>query len=338
VDLVTGNLLAARGSLSTESAIFNPWLNRKAALGVQVEVLAGESGGLEASATLSGAFAAVKEKHATRDKVQALLDDYAESLGMKPTDVRLMLAEPGGPAAKAFWRGLTLSIPVGLNTAQWGLFTSRDPAQVDRSALATALPLFARRYANDSLFQNGGPIAELRGFASKALEKEVIGEADLLAYFERFPQRYVGILQAPSFANDLGIDATSSGVSDPGTRRFLIVHRLARTVVAPGRLQALARRVGATVAASATPVNPARLRRDLDDVLKAMQEVLAPVALVSETWLGKGLGGADDEPVSWPFVSFVTTMARLGGLAVPPGFVPVAQTGDAPPVKLIPPA
>jgi hypothetical protein len=31
-------------------------------------------------------------------------------------------------------------------------------------------------------------------------------------------------------------------------------------------------------------------------------------------------------------------MAKLSGIQVPPGFVPVAQVGDQPPVKLLPSA
>ena len=52
--------------------------------------------------------------------------------------------------------------------------------------------------------------------------------------------------------------------------------------------------------------------------------------------MGIGVGGAEDEPVSWPFTSFITTMARLSGMPVPPGFVPVAQVGQGLSIKLLP--
>lgn len=43
-----------------------------------------------------------------------------------------------------------------------------------------------------------------------------------------------------------------------------------------------------------------------DYILQKMQQALSPVALVSETWLGVGVGGAEDEPISWPFTSFLS--------------------------------
>jgi hypothetical protein len=338
VDLVTGDLLAARGSGSVETAIVNRWKNRKARLGVLLDLTTGDGVPATLTAALNGAFSAVEENSANRTKVQELLDAYADAIGNPRTDVRLMLAVPSGVTEQAFWRQLTLSIPVTLDAPQWARFAALEGDDIDQTALDVALPLFARRYGGDSLFSND-PVADLKGYAAAYFEREGGQHTDVLDYLKRFPQRYVGRFSASEAAIGMEIPAVvSAGASDRGGRIFLALHRLSATVLAPRRLQALARQARERVRNAPTPVDPSALRSTLDDLLQKMQAALSPVALVSETWLGIGLAGAKDEPVSWPFASFVTTMARLSGVAVPPGFVPVAQVGKGLPVKLLPPA
>jgi len=337
VDLVTGDLLAAKGSLSVETAIGNPWMNRKARLGVLLGLTASQGVTPALTASLNGAFAAMAGDFARRDKVQDLLDTYARSTGSPRTDVERMIDVPSGGAGKKFWRELTLSIPVNLDLGQWQIFADRDGDEVDEIALEVALTLFARRYRTDSVFYND-PVAVLAGYAATFFEARGEDNAGTLAYLKQFPEHWVGRFSAPAEARKLKIEANvSGGPADRGTRIFMALQRLSAVAQAPRRLQTLARQAAVRVRSTSTPVDPQALRNALDEILHKMQRALSPVALVSETWLGVGVGGADDEPVSWPFVSFVTAMARLSGMPVPPGFVPVAQVGHGVPVKLLPP-
>lgn len=337
VDLVTGDLLAAKGSLSVETAIANPWMNRKARLGVLLEVTGGKGVPPVLAASLNGAFAAIAGDFANRDKVQDLLDTYARSTGSPRTDVERMIDVPSGAAGKKFWKELTLSIPVSLDMGQWQTFVGRSGEEIDSVALEVALSLFARRYRPDSLFSND-PVADLAGYASAYFDARGEKNAGILAYLQQFPSRWVGRFSAPSEARRLEIPATDAGgLADRGTRVFMALQRLSAVVQAPRRLQTLARLSADCVRNAPAPRDPQALRHALDDVLHKMQQALSPVALVSETWLGIGVGGALDEPVSWPFTSFITTMARLSGMPVPPGFVPVAQVGPGPAMKLMPP-
>lgn len=336
VDLVTGDLLMARGSLSVETSIANPWMNRKARLGVQLELEGGKPVTPVLTASLNGAFAAIAGDFASRDKVQDLLDAYAHSTGSQRVDVERMLDVPTGAAGKKFWKELTLSIPVNLDAGQWRGFAERDSGEIDAVSLEVALRLFDRRYRPDSLFSND-PVADLAGYAAAYFDALGQSNAGLLAYLKQFPQGWVGRFSASSEALKLAIPAVvSGGALDRGGRIFMALQRLSATVQAPGRLQVLARQAADRVRSAPAPVDPQALRQSLDGILQKMQHVLAPVALVSETWLGIGVGAAEDEPVSWPFASFVTTMARLSGMPVPPGYVPVAQVAQGLPTKLLP--
>lgn len=338
VDLVTGDLLMAQGSLSVETAIVNPWMNRKARLGVLLEMTSGSGVPQALSASLNGAFAALAGDFANRDKVQDLLDAYARSTGSRPTDVRLMLSVPSGAAEKKFWRDLTLSIPVNLDAAQWQTFSGVDGDTSDAVAFDVAQRLFEQRYRPDALFSND-PLADLASYAAAFFEAQGEKNAGMLAYLKRFPSNRVGRFSASEAALTMAIPAVvSGGALDRGGRIFMALQRLSATVQAPRRLQVLAQQASDQVRGAPAGVDPQVLRKQLDGNLKKMQDALSPVALVSETWTAVGLGGAADEPISWPFASFVTTMARLSGMQVPPGFVPVAQVGQGLPVRLLPPA
>ncbi len=336
LDLVTGDLLLAKGSLSVEASIANPWMNRKARLGVLLELAGGKNVTPALAASLNGAFAAIAGDFASREKVQDLLDTYARSTGSQRVDVERMLDVPTGGAGKKFWKELTLSIPVNLDVSQWQVFAERDIGEIDAVSLEVALKLFDRRYRPDSLFSND-PVADLAGYAAAYFDARGEPNAGLLAYLKRFPQGWVGRFSASSEAIKLEIPAfVSGGPLDRGGRIFMALQRLSATVQAPGRLQVLARQAAERVRSAPAPVDPQELRQSLDDILQKMQQALSPVALVSETWLGIGVGGEEDEPVSWPFTSFITTMARLSGMPVPPGFVPVAQVGQGLSIKLLP--
>ena len=330
-DLVTGNLLAASAKSSVETGIANPWKDRTARLGVQLEITDGGRGaGRLLAASLNGAFTA-KQENTNRDKVQDLLNAYADATGAQRGDIGLFLDIPpdaDSTGARSFWKGLTLAIPVALDAQCWTHFATQDASTISQTSLEYGLAAFQRRYLPDSTFSKD-PVADLRNAAEEA------GEASILAFLKRFPRHYVGINDVADEANALNIDATSDPM-DRGCRQFLAFHRLSATVQAPLRLRDLIANIGVGLQTLATPVDPDAMRKLLDPALSQVQAILAPVALVSETWLGIGLGGAKDEPVAWPFVSFISSMAKLGGLDVPPGFVPVAQSGSSPPVTLIP--
>lgn len=329
-DLVTGDLLAvAKGGV--ETAISNPWKNRTARLGVQLDMSAGGADAPRLLATsLDGAFTA-RQENTNRGKVQDLLNAYADATGVQRSDIGRFLDVPpasDGDSARRFWRELTIAVPVALDQRQWATFAGLDAGTIDQVALEFGLSMFRRRYLPDSAFSKD-PIADLRDAAENA------GELTVLAFLKRFPAHYLDHQRAAGIAGTLKMDVNSSDPFDRGTRQFLAYHRLSATVQAPLRLRDLVAEASARLQALAAPVDPHAVSRLLDPTMSRIQQALAPVAMVSETWLGIGLGGAKDEPVAWPFVSFITTMAKLAALDVPPGFVPVAQSGDQPAVHLI---
>lgn len=323
--LGSGELIGARAEAEVETAIAHRWKQRSARLGVQLALLDDAAGGApRLAAALDGGFVAEREGRASRARVQALLDDLAQASGAPRRDLTHWLGLSAAELDALDWRSLRLALPVLLSVAQWQAFADHDAAQIDQTALAVALPIFARRFQDDALFASDDPVTTLRGLAGGD------GPA-LLAWLRRFPERYVDRARVAGEAPRVGIDARhSGGLADRGTRLYLVAQRLAGTVLAPSRLQALARQAQQALDGLPAPLDPAAARTALDPLLHRMQQALAPVALASETWLAVGLGGAADEPLAWPLVSFATTMARLAGLPVPPGFVPVLQWGDRP--------
>lgn len=329
-DLVTGDLIAVKAEAGVETAIANPWKNRTANLRVQLEFLSSPTAPRRLAASLDGAFT-TKQENTDRAKVQDLLNTYADAVGMQRNDIGLLLGAPpasDADGARRFWKSLTIAVPVALSVQQWAAFAARQPDDIDKVSLEIALAQFRRRYAQDSLFFSD-PLASLRDDAENADESTILG------FLKRFPTRYVTRYDAAYEAGKLGIETTESVLFSPGARRFMAYQRLSATVQAPLRLRNLAIEAANQLQAIPAQSNPEAARQMLEPIMRRMQEALAPVALVSETWLGIGLLGAKDEPIAWPFVSFITTMAKLTDLAVPPGFVPIAQVGDQAAIPLI---
>ncbi|MBQ0959892.1 hypothetical protein KAK06_13145 [Ideonella sp. 4Y11] len=321
--LGSGELIGAQAEAAVETAISHRWKQRSARLGVQLALLPPAQGGVpRLAASLDGGFIAAHEGRASRERVQALLDDLALAHGAPRRSLGDWLGLDPAALDSADWRGLSLAWPLHLTPAQWQHFAEQPAEAVDRTALAALLPVFARRYTADALFSDD-PVADLRDLAGGA------DDHALLAWLRRFPERYVDRYSVAAVARNVNIAAAhSGGVADRGTRQYLIAQRLAATVLAPSRLQALARQAQQALDSLPAPLAPAAARAALDPLLQRMQQALAPVALASETWLAIGLGGAPDEPVAWPLVGFATAMARLAALPVPPGFVPVLQWGE----------
>lgn len=331
-DLVTGNLMALSASAGVTTAIANPWKNRSTRLGILLDLIPNAVGQARLAVSLDGAFTARQEK-ATKNKVQDLLNSYADATGARRTDIALLLDLPSASDAdglRRFWNSLTIAIPITLDAQQWSTFASRSPAEIESVSFDLALRQFIRRYTSDSLFSTR-PLDDLEGYAGEA------GAETVLAYLKRFPAHYVAKSNAAQQARQLGIDANDSGNFDRGTRIFLAVHRLAATMRAPIQLHALVAEASDQLQTLPTHPDPAAVRKALEPVLARIQTCLEPVALVSETWLGIGLLGAEDENLTWPFTSFILTMAKLAGLSIPPAYVPVAQVGDRPGVALISP-
>ncbi|MBQ0942965.1 hypothetical protein KAK07_06430 [Ideonella sp. 4Y16] len=321
--LGSGELIGGRAEAEVETAIAHRWKQRSARLGVQLALLTDAPGGaLRLAVALDGGFVAEREGRATRQRVQALLDDLAQAGVVPRRDLGHWLGLSPAELDSADWRDLRLAWPLHLTPAQWQRFADQPPQAVDRVSLAALLPIFARRYARDALFSDD-PVADLCDLAGGPDDEA------LLAWLRRFPERYVDRARVATEAPRVNIVAThSGGLADRGTRQYLIAQRLAATVLAPSRLQALARQAQQALDGLPAPLDPAAARAALDPLLQRMQQVLAPVALASETWLAIGLGGAADEPVAWPLVGFAAAMAPLAGLPVPPGFLPVLQWGE----------
>ncbi len=338
-DLITGNLLAARAGASVETAIHNPWKDRSTRLGLTLEVNVTDTG-TALAVGMDGAFTARAEK-TDRRKVQDLLDGYADAIGARRFDIGSVLPLPGhgGDAIGEadFWRDLTLAVPVRLTSAQWTQFQQKDAGDVERMALHDALAAFARRYKPDSLFSDD-PVRDLREHIKAVSNFSAVNDGEILAYLRLFPARPVALGNVARAAEDVGITALNDNAFHPGSRRFRAFHRLAATVRAPVRVRELTLQAAAVCSALRRPVDPRAASQALDPLLEQMQLALAPVALVSETWTGVGWLGASDEGISWPFASFVVTMARLAGMDVPPGFAPVAQVRNGAPVRLVGPA
>jgi len=335
-DLVTGDLLAVNAGLSGETAIFNPWKNRTARLGLRLDLSGERAASRQLAVSLDGAFTA-KQENTNRQKVQDLLNAYADATGTQQSDISQFLELP--PASdsdglRRFWKSLTIAVPVALDGRQWASFAAMDAAQIERVSTEVALAQFQRRYVADSLFSKD-PVGDLRRLVVSVRDLKKADNVDVLSYLKLFPERHVGAFSAADAARKVGIEASDSTLHSPGARRFLAYHRLSATIQAPLRLRDLAAEASRVVQSLPAHPDPVAVRQLLEPIMARMQDALAPVALVSETWLGLGLLGAKDEPVAWPFVSFVTTMARLAGLPVPPGFAPIAQVGNGSPVRLI---
>jgi hypothetical protein len=332
-DLVTGNLSGVAKAL-VETAIFNPWKNRSARLGVQLELIGADRASRQVAASLDGAFTASKENTDTRT-VQDLLNAYADATGAQRTNIGTLLTIPAADdAARRFWKSMTIAVPVALDAQAWGKFSRLDEATIERVSVEIALAQFQRRYLSDSLFSDD-PVQDLRDLIQSVTAAKRADNATIMGYLKLFPVDYVNSFSAAREARKIGIDAVDSQLHDRGARRFMAYHRLSATVQAPLRLRAAAVEATSQLLALPEHPDPVVAREILDPIMRRMQKALAPVALVSETWLGIGILGAKDEPIAWPFASFITSMATLAGLNVPPGFVPVAQTGDQPPVKLL---
>ncbi|HEY9102323.1 hypothetical protein, partial [Chitinimonas sp.] len=335
-DLVTGNLLAATAASTGGTGIVNPWKNRTAKLGVQLALAGDEGAPRQLAATLNGAFTANRE-NTDRETVQDLLDAYADAVGTKRNDIGLLLDIPSpsdSDGLRRFWKSLTIAVPVALDAQQWAAFASLGKADIERVSLEIALAQFQRAYKADSLFSKD-PVGDLREQILAVTNASKADNDAILGYLKLFPENIVTGDLAVSAAEAVGITARDNDIADRGMRRFKAYHRLSATVQAPLRLRTLATQASDQIKALPEQPDPDAVRKQLEPILAKMQAALSPVALVSETWLGIGVLGAKDQPVSWPYASFITTMAKLAGLPVPPGFVPIAQVGDKPAVRLI---
>lgn len=334
-DLVTGNLLGVKVSVVGETMILNPWKNRSARLGLQLE-LSDVGTFKQLSVSLDGAFTA-KNERTNEAKVQDLLNSYADATGAQRSNIGLLLDVPSNSdsdGARKFWKALTIAVPVALNPQQWARFAALDAAQIESVSLEVALAQFQRRYISDSLFSED-PVADLRELIMAQTDAKLAGDDAILNYLKLFPEGYVSRPSATELEEKYNIVARDSEWHSRGYMQFKAYHRLSATVQTPMRLRNLAAQAASLLQALPEHPDPVAVRKLLEPIMVKMQISLAPVALVSETWLGIGVLGAKDEPVAWPFASFITTMAKLAGLPVPPGFVPVAQVGDQLPVRLL---
>jgi hypothetical protein len=334
-DLVTGNLLAVKASVVGETTILNPWKNRSARLGLQLD-LSGVGTFKQLSVSLDGAFTA-KNENTSQATVQDLLNSYADATGAQRSDIGLVLDLPptsDSDGTRKFWKALTIAVPVALDAQQWAKFAALDPSQIESASLEIALAQFQRRYVTDSLFSND-PIGDLRELIMAQTGAKLASDVAILKYLKLFPEGYVNRPSANELEEKYNIGARDSDLHSRGYMHFKAYHRLSATVQAPMRLRNLSAQAASLLQGLPEHPDPVAVRKLLEPIMVKMQIALAPVALVSETLLGIGIGGAKDESVTWPFASFITSMAKLAGLPVPPGFVPVAQVGDQLPVRLL---
>ncbi|MEO5734156.1 MAG: hypothetical protein ABIN96_06040 [Rubrivivax sp.] len=105
-------------------------------------------------------------------------------------------------------------------------------------------------------------------------------------------------------------------------------HRLAATVMAPLRLRMLAAEATSRLQALTMPADATAVRELLDPILIGMQAALAPVALVSETWLGVGvLGGRVEGGLNEPPRCF-NSRGSQGSMRRPP--IRIRHRGPSP--------
>ncbi|MFC4158539.1 hypothetical protein [Chitinimonas lacunae] len=340
-----GRLLVAKAQAQAQTTVNNPWKHRCVQLGVVADLSRHpESGTPTLSLELLGAFTAAGEK-TDRRSVQHLLDQLAGAMGVhNRLDLRMLLAIPDDQemGAKHFWRDLALVLPLELSATQWERFCAHSSPVIQATFLKYGRRCLDLYYADRKPFAHESPTAVIHQHAEVALagiaDMAALDETGrLLRYLSLYPDHYVSVADPDlSLAARVGFPdvVASGGYHIDENLRFGVVHRLAVVVRSGDKLAQASRALQQALDPTRAHDRPEALLRQLEPHLKNMRNALAAVAVASQTFTAKGLLGAADEGLSWPFTTFILAMAELTGMPVPPGFLPIAIWPGRPEVML----
>ena len=313
-----GRLLAARADASVQDSTTNPWLARTVSLGVAAR-LDRRAGSPQLSLSLNGAFTA-RGRRMDAQAVQQLVESYARLCGTRPPhDVGDLLGAPRSlAAAKAFWRELTIAVPVQLDAPAWQRFETQPRSAVVDAFLRRGLQCLDDTLADRGAFRFTAPSVVLQDKADEFYS----GDTELgrvRAYLGEFKAVFVSP-QDPdiAYASELGFpDLTHTGEPSAENLQFTVLHRFAGVLRAAEALHANAPALRAALLGPEGEA-PDTLRERARPPLAAMRDALDAVAVASQTLSGFG------EDLSWPFATFLLAMAELTD-RLPPGFLMVAE-------------
>lgn len=318
-----GRLIAAKALAQVDARTLNPWLARTAMLGVSAGLTLAD-GVRRVEVALDGAFTA-RGRQVDKGFVQALVDGYAARVGVRPPrDVGALLGEPATPEQRAaFWRGLTVAVPVRLGPADWLKFEAQPRAAVMAAFLRHGLAALDDVYAGMKGFTATSPGEALREKADEFFQGDsAVGR--MVAYLDLYEARYVAP-RAPGieYATRLGFDGVkdSSGVTEINLR-FCVFHRFAGVLRAAAALHGSAAAVRQALQDAPDGELPTATRARVERPLRDIREALEAVTVASQTLTGLG------EALAWPFATFLLAMAELTG-QLPPGFLMVAEPAGA---------
>jgi hypothetical protein len=325
-----GRLIAAKAIASVDSHTLNPWLERTAALAVSANLNTAD-GIKRLEVKLDGAFTA-RGKKIDQDGVQDLVDSYAALVGIRPPrDIGLLLGAPNAQEKKdAFWRDLTIAVPVKLNPADWKKFEDRPRDFVLRAFLRRGLQCLDQVYAGKKGFNHTSPSKALREKADEVFK----GDTDvgrMVAYLGEFESRHVNPREPDvSYATRLHYSGVtnSAGITDTNLQ-FTVFHRFAGVLRAAATLHGAASGLRQAILDGPPSELPTAVRDRVERPLRDIRDALEAVAVASQTLSGFG------EDLSWPFGTFVLAMAELTDI-LPPGFLMVAEKpGAEAPIPLL---
>lgn len=314
-----GRLIAATALAQVDSHTLNPWLERTAKLGVSAGLNVAD-GVRRVEVGLDGAFTARGSK-VDKGFVQALVDGYAARVGVRPPrDVGALLGEPQTPEQRAaFWRGLTVAVPVRLGPADWLKFENQPRPAVLAAFLRHGLAALDDVYAGMKGFIGTSPSEALQ---EKADEFSQAGSNvdRMVAYLGRYEARYVAPRDPDlEYATGLGYAGVSNSFQLTGTNvQFAVFHRFAGVLRAAAALHGSAATVRQALLQAPDGELPTAVRQRVEAPLREIRAALEAVTVASQTLTGLG------ERLSWPFATFALAMADLTG-QLPPGFLMVAE-------------
>lgn len=318
-----GRLIAAKAIAQVDSRTLNPWLARTAMLGISAGLNTAD-GVRRVEVGLDGAFTA-RGSQVDRDFVQALVDSYAARVGVRPPrDVGTLLGEPGTPELRAaFWRGLTVAVPVRLGPADWLKFENQPRSAVLAAFLRQGLAALDDVYAGMKGFSGTSPSAALQAKADEFFQGDsAVGR--MVAYLGLYEARHVAPRDPDiGYATGLGYAGVSNSFQLTGTNvQFAVFHRFAGVLRAAAALHGGAAAVRQALLDAPDGELPTAVCQRVEGPLRDIRTALEAVTVASQTLTGMG------EALSWPFATFLLAMAELTG-QLPPGFLMVAEPAGA---------
>jgi hypothetical protein len=316
---LAGNLLAFSGKGSVENEVTNYWHSRTAALGVTVASAFDAAQPSRVSLALSGAYTA-SDQDMTDDAFTAMMASMSPMTGIPPGDSRALLGIPDSNSMrqKPALKGLTITLPIGIDEAGLRAFLGRTEAEIRRITVAQALVCLDAQLANTVAFSDQLPSRELADRSRQVLGADLEGEARIARYLQNYPLGYDDMRMPDEGQLAKWGYAGEFRPGSPVQQRLRVFLRLAHVVNGVVLLASACRELVELVA-RATPADREATVAASSRTLEQISRALAPMAVAA-------IGLAGNETVPWPLATFGATMARLTGRPVPPGFIALATT------------